>query len=186
MNTRTTNGATSHSTTILAIDGAASTGYAIYHNGKITKHGTRVFRASPHESKSHKYGAWLQSVIAKYHITAIVAEDTFRKHGNEYEQRKYDNTAKGLNKLQGVLEYISEENGITPVLTAPIDWKRKILPTSFGKRTRELDKRKMLVLAQKLGYQLEKPTADDEADAIGIMLHYLECNKLPVIHPVNE
>ena len=184
--TQTTNGTTSQSTTILAIDGAASTGYAIYHNGKITKHGTRVFRASAHESKSHKYGAWLQSVIAKYHITAIVAEDTFRKHGKEYEQPKYDNTFKGLNKLQGVLEYISGENGITPVLTAPIEWKQVILPTNWGKRTRQLDKFKMLALAQKLGYQLEKPTADDEADAIGIMLHYLKRNNLPVVHPSNE
>lgn len=41
----------------------------------------------------------------------------------------------------------------------------------------------MIEAVTKLGYQLEKPMADDEADAIGILLTYLYSKGLPVTHP---
>lgn len=168
---------------ILALDTATKTGYAIYHNGKIIKHGTKEFRASTKESKPHKFFKWLESTITQYNVTTIVAEDIFRKHGNDYEQREYDNVVIGLGKLHGALECLCDEYPtITRKVVQPLHWKRDIIPVR-GKRTREGDKARMLHRAKTLGYILETSGADDEADAIGIMLYYLESNHLPVTHP---
>lgn len=50
-------------------------------------------------------------------------------------------------------------------------------------RNRATDKQRMINRVTALGYNLETPTADDEADAIGIMLYYLDSHDLPITHP---
>ena len=44
---------------------------------------------------------------------------------------------------------------------------------------------RMINRVKKLGYELETDKSDDEADAIGIMITYLDDKSLPVTHPIS-
>lgn len=161
---------------ILAIDGATKTGYAVYENGKIIVSGTMKFRKSVREQT---YGEWVQKMIVKYGITQIVAEDVYREHS-----RMLDNAFYALSKLHGVLMYVNGINGLPDVsFINPLIVKRYMIPTVFKQHTREEDKQRMICRVTHLGYTLESDKADDEADAIGILLTYLNIHDLPINHP---
>lgn len=161
---------------ILAIDGATKTGYAIYKNGRIIVSGTMKFRKSVREQT---YGEWVQKMIVEYDVTQIVAEDIYREHS-----RMLDNAFYALAKLHGVLMYVNGINGLPDVsFLNPLKVKNYMIPTIRKLHTREEDKQRMINRVAHLGYTLESEKADDEADAIGILLTYLNIHDLPINHP---
>lgn len=167
-------------TTILSIDGATKTGYAIYKDGRITEHGTKRFRK---ETRCCEYGCWLEKIIKEKGVTHIVAENIYREH----TQTK-DAAFQVLANLQGVLVYISGCYNVPVTFYDPLFVKSKIIPTVWGKQhTRTEDKERMIgCVTNRYGYSLADSKADDEADAIGIMITYLLANNLPVTHPKDK
>lgn len=160
---------------ILSIDGATKTGYAIYKNGEIIEHGTERFTPS---KRIYQYGNWLVQMIDKWQITHIAAEDIYREHS-----RTRDNAFYVLAKMQGVLEYIAFTNGVELTLLNPLQVKSKMIPSFRKKYSRDEDKQRMINRIKRLGYQLETDKADDEADAIGILITYLDNRNFTVTHP---
>lgn len=160
--------------TILALDSATKTGWAIYKNGKIIKHGTKRLKPSTRELD---YGEWLTKIIETNKITTIVAEDIYREH-----HRTQDKAFQTLSQLQGVLKYICGINEVDLIFLNPLMIKNHMIP-SIRKHEREQDKIRMINRVKKLGYELETDSSDDEADAIGILITYLDNKHLPVIHP---
>lgn len=162
---------------ILSIDGATKTGWAIYQNGTITEHGTKRFNSN---KRIPQYYNWLLKMIGENEITHIVAEDIFREHS-----RTKDNAFYVLSKMQGVLECVTSLSNTELTLLNPLQVKTEIIP-SFKKHNRAEDKQRMINRVQSLGYQLETDKADDEADAIGILITHLKNCNLPVTHPKNN
>ena len=162
---------------ILSIDGATKTGWAVYKNGEIMKHGTKKFNP---DKRAFQYGKWLGRMIGEYGITHIAAEDIFREHN-----RTQDKAFLALAKMQGVLEYVANESGAGLALLNPLQVKGYMIP-SFNRLDRGNDKVRMVARVKGLGYQLKTDKADDEADAIGIMITYLANNRIPVTHPKSQ
>lgn len=161
---------------ILAIDGATKTGYAVYKNDRIIEHGTERFRPT---RRCYDYSKWAQKMINKHGITQIVAEDIFREHSRTKDKAFYV-----LAKLHGVLEDRNERNGLPEVcFINPLMVKRFMIPRMCTKYERSEDKQRMINRVTHLGYNLESEKADDEADAIGILLTYLDAKGLPINHP---
>ena len=161
---------------ILSLDAATKTGWAIYQNGKITNHGTKAFRKEP---LAYYYQNWLFSMIDKYKVTKIVAEDIFRDSSH-----LKDKAHEVLGGLKHILISTAYTEGITPVFINPLRVKSHLFPIFGYKRyTRAEYKQKMINRVNALGYTLEKPKADDEADAIGILITYLDTHDIPVTHP---
>lgn len=160
---------------ILSIDGATKTGYAIWRNGEIVKSGTKRFHHS--ECKRIKdYGEWLYNTLTEWGITDVVAEDIYRTH-----DKQRDNAFMVLCELRAITIQTSEELGITPAFVNPLVVKHYMINGTT--KDRKKDKKYMINRVTALGYNLETPTADDEADAIGIMLFYLDNHNLPITHP---
>lgn len=157
---------------IIALDTATKTGYAIYSNGKIIKSGTWKFSEKEREKELFLR---LKRTVERYGVTMITAEDVFKGEKTAYNV---------LCELRGVVRAVAqiyklpEIVYIPPVRAQIFMWGRRC-----GIDYKGTEKRKMIEAVTRLGYQLEKPTADDEADAIGILLTYLYSKGLPVIHP---
>lgn len=158
---------------ILSIDGATKTGWAIYKNGKIVKHGTKRFT----NPICGKYFNWLVQMIGENEVTHIAAEDIYRLHN-----RTQDKAFLALAKMQGVLCAVAENNKVDLTLLNPLQVKFVMIP-SVTRHERKDDKQRMINRVKFLGYQLENDKADDEADAIGILITYLHNNGIPVKHP---
>lgn len=162
---------------ILAFDGATKTGWAIYKNGTIVTHGTKRFDSN---KRIPQYYKWLSKIIEENKITHIVGEDIFREHNHTK-----DNAFYVLSKMQGVLECVTSLSEIGLTLLNPLLVKSRMIP-SFKRYSRNEDKQRMIERIKALGYQLETEKADDEADAIGILITYLNEYNLPVTHPKNN
>ena len=161
---------------ILSLDAATKTGWAIYQNGKITNHGTKVL---DNEFPEMSYQHWLFDMIDKYKVTKIVAEDIFRDASH-----LKDTAYQFLSRIKGVLICTANIEGIFPVFINPLRVKSHLFPViGYRRYTRKEYKQKMINRVNALGYTLEKPKADDEADAIGVMIAYLETHDFPVEHP---
>lgn len=162
---------------IMALDGATVTGWALYTNGVITAHGAKKFRTTHNNTRCGEYCQWLSKMIAKHHITHIVAEDTYRDHK---EQR--DKAFAGLEEMKGVVMAVTFSTGIGFSLIDNLKW-RNIVFRNFRRYNREEYKQRMINRAKVWGYELKNDKADDEADAIGILAAYLQLRDFPVTHP---
>lgn len=160
---------------ILSIDGATKTGYAIWRNGAIVSSGTKRF--SHLETQRIKgYSEWLQSILAEWQVTDIIAEDIYRE-----TSKQRDSAFFVLSEIRAITILESAAQHITPTFVNPLPVKRYMINGTT--RNRATDKQRMINRVAALGYNLETPTADDEADAIGIMLYYLDRHDLPITHP---
>lgn len=160
---------------ILSLDTATKTGYAIWRNGAIVKSGTKRFHHSEYR-RIKDYDEWLYNILTEWGVTDVVAEDIYRTH-----DKQRDNAFTVLAEMRAVTILTSQELGITPAFANPLAVKKDMINGTT--RNRATDKQRMINRVTALGYNLETPTADDEADAIGIMLHYLDNNDLPITHP---
>ena len=160
---------------VLSLDCATKTGYAIWRNGAIVKSGTKRFHHS--ERKRIKdYEEWLYNTLTEWGVTDVVAEDIYRTH-----DKQRDSAFIVLAEMRAITILTSEELGITPAFVNPLAVKKCMINGTT--RNRATDKQRMINRVTALVYILETPTADDEADAIGIMLYYLDEHDLPITHP---
>lgn len=180
---------------ILALDTASyNTGWAIYHNGKITDSGTLTLKGNG-ETNTEKTNERLRqlftkldTLISKHKITQLVAEDIF----NDKDPRK-KRAFKVLGFCRGVLESLGELYQLPPTkYLDPLIAKREIWGYNRGLRlhrklSSEQQKERMIKAVEGLGYQLKTnrngKKSEDQADAIGILITYLKQKHLPVIHP---
>lgn len=160
---------------VLSLDCATKTGYAIWRNGAIVKSGTEHFHHSEHK-RIIGYKEWLYNTLTEWGVTDVVAEDIYRTH-----DKQKDSAFMVLCELRAITILTSEELGITPAFVNPLAVKKYMINGTT--RNRATDKQRMINRVTTLGYNLETPTADDEADAIGIMLCYLDVHDLPITHP---
>ena len=169
--------------TILALDTASKkTGYAIYKNGKIFKSGTWKLKKGKELLALFDN---LETIIRKHEITQIVAEDI-------YQDKSKKDAYERLCMCKGVLYVIAERYDI-PLLTSfnPIRIKQHIwsynpYSTVHKNLTRTEHKKRMVNAVTRLGYKLETESADDEADAIGLLTAYLDDYKYEIIHPAKR
>lgn len=181
--------------TILALDTSSSkTGYAIYKDGKITEHGSirLTSRGATDTERTQSRLAQLYTkvcnLISKYKITQIVAEDIF-KDTDQRKQSAFDILA----QCRGVIVASNTQNQLPPIsYTNPLKVKHDIWGYSSSIRqhralTRQEHKERMCRAVERLGYQLKTDRNgykdNDQADAIGILITYLNAHNIPVIHP---
>ncbi len=163
-----------HSTeTILALDTAETTGYAIYKDGKILDSGIWRLRKTQKagDMRCSDLRDHLQRTIKKYAITKIVPEDIFLS-----DKKGLENVFKCLGELRGVIRLSAYDNELPePIFVNPLCAKRYMLGLT-EKQVHHIPKDKqkesMTKRVTELGYKLHT-TKDDEADAIGILLTYL-------------
>ena len=159
---------------ILALDVASrKTGYAIYKSGQLIKSGTWLFNF---DKKFWELYSRLKRAIDKYHVTQIVAEDIFKS-----PNPKMVSAFQVLAECRGVMEcaaqlYDLPVRFINPLIVKSVMGIRKEI------KGKEIKKR-MIIEVEALAYQLESPNADDEADAIGVLMTYLKEKGLPITHP---
>jgi Holliday junction resolvasome RuvABC endonuclease subunit len=154
--------------TVLALDTASRyTGYAIWRNGSIEKSGT--WKLNRNECMFDLYDR-ITKTIEEYGITLIVAEDIFQ----DKDVRKY--RAFGvLSECRGVVKCAAQEYRLTVEFISPIKVKQHIWGMWRGRNlTRDEQKDRMIRVITRRGYKLESDNADDEADAIGLLLTYMD------------
>lgn len=160
---------------VLSLDCATKTGYAIWRNGAIVKSGTKRFHHSEH-TRIKDYDEWLYNTLTEWHITDVVAENIYRTH-----DKQRDSAFIVLAEMRAITILTSQELGIIPAFANPLAVKKYMINGTT--KDRKKDKKYIINRVTALGYNLETPTADDEADAIGIMLFYLDNHDLPITHP---
>lgn len=159
--------------TILALDTAETTGYAIYKDGKILDSGVLRLRNTPKAGDKRCADLYdrLQQTIKKYDITKIVAEDIFLS-----DKKGFENVCICLSELRGIIRLSATHNSLpVPIFINPLCAKRHILGMTENKvryTPRNRQKEAMTKRIAELGYKLHT-TKDDESDAIGILLTYL-------------
>jgi Holliday junction resolvasome RuvABC endonuclease subunit len=172
----------------LALDTASKkTGYAIYKAGKIIKSGTWLLTPAT----NYRDLLWnLEDTIDDYKVTQIVAEDVYR----DKDVRKKA-AYQVLCGCRSIVECIAQIKEVPITFMSAIHVERHLeLFSYFGtqwpaktdaQRTarREEKKKRMIRRMKYLGYVLETPDADDEADAIGLLITYVENCKFPLTHP---
>lgn len=181
--------------TILALDTSSSkTGYAIYKNGKITEHGSiRLISKGVTDSErtQNRLGQLYVKVcnlISKHKVTQLVAEDIFK----DSDPRK-KSAVEILGQCRGVIVASNTQNQLPPIIFInPLKVKHDIWGYSSSIRqhrtlTRSEHKERMIRAVERLGYQLKTDRNgnkdNDQADAIGILVTYLNAYHIPVTHP---
>lgn len=161
---------------ILALDIAShKTGYAIYKNGKIAQHGTWQL------SEDVELVTKVNAIVVKNKVTDIVAEDIF--HSKEI---KLETAYRVLCECRGIVKAVAKMNNIQISFINPLMVKKRIWNYGYHNSTlsRQEQKQRMINrITKSYGYSLENSKADDEADAIGILIVFLEKYDLPVVHP---
>jgi Holliday junction resolvasome RuvABC endonuclease subunit len=159
---------------ILSLDAATHTGYAIYKDGTIIKSGTWRFKD---KTRTGELMEKMEAIISEYGITQIVAEDI-------YLNPQKPNAFKALSPLQGVITGEAYMYNIEPCFIEPNKAKYCLWNKfRYGTYDPKEEKAQMIKAVNGLGYTLERPEADDEADAIGILLTYLYEQRIMVTHP---
>jgi Holliday junction resolvasome RuvABC endonuclease subunit len=160
--------------TILALDTATHTGYAIYKNGRITKHGTWKFKS---ESREWELLVKLEKTIEQEKITHIVAEDV-------YVDPRKPGAWQALTMLRGIIKAVQCEYECELSFIEYKAAKKCVCNLVHGSYLK--GKEEMIWAVTRLGYELKTSTAHDEADAIAILITYLCGRRLPITHPMTE
>ena len=179
------NNTKNNNTTILALDTASKlTGWAIYKNGAITKSG--VWRLNQRKPLSDLESR-ITATLSQYNATVIVAENIYKSQDTRL-QSAFD----VLSQCQGVVKCISQRTDTPLTLIDPRRAKRAIWGyTTSNPRHKTMpraeQKARMVRAVQRLGYTLETDhngnPSNDQADAIGILITYLNGKHIPVTHP---
>lgn len=169
---------TEYKGTLLALDTASrKTGYAIFRNGEVIKSGTWKLK------EKSRFADLLQNIektVSKYHITQIVAEDIF-KSKEPQKTRAYQ----VLCECRGIVECVAQNYELPCTFISPIEVKKHIWGMRYKAAfTREQQKRAMIkAITERYGYTLASSDADDEADAIGILVTFLDNKSCRITHP---
>jgi Holliday junction resolvasome RuvABC endonuclease subunit len=163
---------------ILALDIAAKTGYALYKDSLIFKTGTWNFNPNGKLGASQRLAAFYKTLIntiQRYGVTEVIAE-------NYYLDRTKPTAGITLGEYHGVLRLIIGLHHLSLQLLDPMTIKTTMHVYSKHNTRKELKQRMINAVTNCYGYTLEKPNADDEADAIGLMIAHLKINGYKVTH----
>jgi Holliday junction resolvasome RuvABC endonuclease subunit len=173
--------------TLLALDMASgTTGYAIFQNGYIKASGIWKFRKIEGYNNFGDLTGKITAAIEKYDITQIVAEDIYKSR-----DEKLQNAHEVLLQCQAIAISTSQICEVPIYFISPITVKQHMinLTGTYRKLTdkeraerRKRQKAAMIREVQKLGYILNSDK-DDEADAIGLLITYLETGGYHIEHP---
>jgi Holliday junction resolvasome RuvABC endonuclease subunit len=127
----------------------------------------------------------IEKLINKYHVTHIVSEDIYENNNVSIKK-----TCEPLSRLKGAIAEMSIKllNRVPKYIT-PINAKRHIWNYNANRNlTRAEQKARMINrITNTYGYTLNSKCAnkkEDEADAIGILITYLEKRKkIAINHP---
>lgn len=151
---------------ILSLDQATNiTGWAIFENGELLKHGIYISDGSASTEKIESIKIWLLNIIKLWQIDFVQLEDIqLQDHSNE--DAKFNEigvtTYKILAQLQGVLENILFINKIEYSICSPNTWRK----FNEIKGRYKADKKKNAQLKVKMWYNID--VSLDEAEAICI------------------
>jgi Holliday junction resolvasome RuvABC endonuclease subunit len=165
---------------ILALDVASrKTGFALFRNNRIEKSGTwKINQNRPFSDLLDR----ITDTVQCYGVTEIIAEDIFQS-----DDYRYKSAWEVLSQCKGVVRCAAEICNIPARFYNPLIIKSWMRITGYGykcKYTREELKQRMInAVTNRYCYTLEKPNADDEADAIGLMITCVEGNGYKMIHP---
>lgn len=168
---------------ILALDTASKvTGWAVCKNDVLINSGAwKLKQGKEFADLLNKINA----VIKKYNVTKIVAEDIFK----DIDVKK-QHAFEVLAECRGIVLCSSQLNNLPIAFISPIAVKTHVLGIRYKKMNQaekqEARKRQKLAMinhVQKLGYKLNSST-DDEADAIGVWVAYLESSGYVITHPI--
>lgn len=167
--------------TILALDTASrKTGYALYRGGKIYNSGTLRMKEVTRFADLYQQ---ITQLVIDHKITYIIAEDIFK----DTDPRK-KSAYQVLCECRGIVELIAQQHKIPYNFIPPMRIKNYLIPTiGYRKRTHSEYKDMIIRAVLVRGYVLEKDNADDEADAIAMLIYYIEgCSKYLINHPANK
>lgn len=152
---------------LLALDTASrKTGYAVFKGGKIIASGTWVIKQKDYHKQLCRN---ISTSVERWGITQIVAEDIFK----DSDQRK-SHAYEVLCECKGVVKLCAQLACIGVFFIQPIEVKQQVY--GYKRRfnyTRAQHKKAMINAVKRLGYKLQSDEADDEADAIGLIIAYL-------------
>lgn len=180
---------------ILALDTASHvTGYAIYKDGVITESGAIKLRGNGNTDTERTQNRLEQlyvkvcNLISKHKITQLVAEDIFN---DSNPQKK--SACEVLGACRGILIASNAQyklqliKFIKPCVAKREMWGYTTARADHRTMTRQEQKARMCRAVERLGYQLKTDRNgnkdNDQADAIGILITYLNAHNLPVTHP---
>jgi Holliday junction resolvasome RuvABC endonuclease subunit len=163
---------------LLALDAASKkTGYAIYENDRVIKSGTWKLKE---DTQFRTLRDNLIRTIENYKITYMVTEGIYR-------DEKKTNAFEVLNMCKGVITEVAQRYDISLYDNLnPLRVKTHMWDYNYPRHkalTHQEHKQRMINAVKRLGYTLEKENADDEADAIGLLITYAEMFRIPIIHP---
>lgn len=150
--------------TILALDTATKCGWAIWRENRIIASGMENFQSKSVGRKLSKFHKWLNSMIQRYSITEIVAEDIF------FDEHK-KSAFWSLGEMRGIIYLTIEELDLTLSFIEPQRHKFYLCGTQYATKT---DTQNAL---QRLGYGFIE--CNDEADAIAILLTHIKARTRP-------
>ncbi len=177
---------------ILSLDTAShSTGYAIYKDGTIAESGAIKLRGNGNTDTERTQNRLEQlyvkvcNLISKHKITQLVAEDIFN---DSNPQKK--SACEVLGACRGILIASNAQYKLPRIkFIKPCVAKREMWGYEYRHKnlSRAEHKARMCRAVERLGYQLKTDRNgnkdNDQADAIGILITYLNAHNLPVTHP---
>ncbi|MDR0976512.1 MAG: hypothetical protein LBL78_01970 [Prevotellaceae bacterium] len=166
---------------ILALDTAsAKTGYAVYKDGYIIDSGTWTLKRS---IRFADLARQINLTIKEYGVTQIVAENVFKD-----KDAQKSSAFKILLKCQGVVECVAQSHKLEEtVFIQAVAVKQYMWHyNTYSNLTRDQQKARMIKCVQHLGYELEHDKADDEADAIGLLITYIDTKGYTIHHPADK
>lgn len=181
--------------TILSLDTASrKVGFAIYKNEAITAHGSIRLREKGETDCERTQYRMIElydkvcCLIQKHGITQIVAEDIFKDN----DPRKHSavevlGTCRGVVIAANYANELPQVQFINPLYAKSVMWGYTSSRKSHREMKREEQKACMCRAVEQLGYTLSTTNNgnkdNDQADAIGILITYLNNHNIPVKHP---
>lgn len=160
---------------ILSLDIASKkTGYAIYKEGYVIKSGTIILKP---KSKYKDLYNFLSSTIESYNITRIISEDIYKSKSSKNKV-----VFQILAECRGVLELCNQTYNLPQItFISSVIVKTTIL--NYVSKIRSENKTNVIRSIKNRGFILEDDNADDEADAIALLITFLkryEINPIPI------
>ena len=153
---------------VLSLDTAATTGFAIYDRNRIKSSGVWKFSKSDKAKKISQFYDTLCQTIEEDHISTIVAEDV-------YFDPSRPKALEALGEMRGIIYLVCSQYNIKLAdFIQPVDHKYLLTGNQYANKSQTIE------AVNSLGYQVQD---DNEADAISIMLAYLQLNKRLILHP---
>lgn len=150
--------------TILAIDQATKCGWALYRDGKIISSGVWNFTSKTIGRKLSKFYSQLKKIVESESVSEIVAEDI-------YLDTSRPKAFQRLGEMRGMLLLIGELYNIPINFIEPSEHKRYLCRSSYASKE---DTQQAI---ERLGYG--HIASNDEADAIAILLTYIQVPTRP-------